>query len=116
MSMMVDNAKVKFPSRPVRKIGNICFFPFLQNNKRFIQVKTYCIISVYKPISLEEVIMAILYAGENVRHNKRAEWGIGKIIAVDKCGTIKVIFEGTKEVSIAKGLKYLIKVEGGGIK
>jgi hypothetical protein len=60
--------------------------------------------------------MAILCEGENVRHNKKAEWGIGKIVAVDRCGTIRVIFEGTKEVSIAKGLKYLTKVDGDGIK
>jgi hypothetical protein len=56
--------------------------------------------------------MAILSEGESVRHNKKAEWGIGKIVAVDKCGTIKVIFEGQREVSIAKGSKYLVKVNG----
>lgn len=55
--------------------------------------------------------MAIFCEGENVRHNKRTEWGIGKIIAVDRCGTIRVIFNGTKEVSIAKGSNYLIKVK-----
>jgi hypothetical protein len=60
--------------------------------------------------------MAILSEGENVRHNKKAEWGIGKIITVDRCGTIKVIFEGKREVSIAKGLKYLTKVDGNGTK
>lgn len=59
---------------------------------------------------------SMLCKGENVRHNKKAEWGIGKIIAVDSCGTIKVIFEGTKEVSIAKGSKYLIKVDANGEK
>lgn len=55
--------------------------------------------------------MAMLCEGENVRHNKKAEWGIGKIIAVDKCGTIRVVFAGTQELSIAKGTKYLIKVD-----
>jgi hypothetical protein len=55
--------------------------------------------------------MAIFYAGETVRHSKRTEWGIGKIIAVDRCGTIRVIFNGTKDVSIAKGSNYLVKVE-----
>ncbi len=55
-------------------------------------------------------MVALLREGESVRHNKMAEWGIGKIIAVDSCGTIKVIFEGTQEVSIAKGSKYLVKV------
>jgi hypothetical protein len=59
---------------------------------------------------------AMLCKGENVRHNKKAEWGIGKIIAVDSCGTIKVIFEGLKEVSIAKGAKFLIKVDENGKK
>ena len=58
--------------------------------------------------------MAILVEGENVRHNKKAEWGVGKIINIDRCGTIKVVFEGTKEVSIAKGVKYLVKVESNG--
>lgn len=52
-----------------------------------------------------------LYEGENVRHKAKAEWGIGKIIDVNSCGTIKVIFEGTKEVSIAHGSKYLVKVD-----
>lgn len=53
---------------------------------------------------------AILRAGENVRHNKKADWGIGKIITVERGGTIRVIFEGNKNVSIAKGSKYLTKV------
>jgi hypothetical protein len=60
--------------------------------------------------------MTILCEGENVRHKKKAEWGIGKIIAVDRCGTIRVVFEGTKDVSIAKGTNYLIKVNKDGIK
>jgi hypothetical protein len=51
-----------------------------------------------------------LYKNERVRHKARAEWGIGKIIAVDTCGTIRVMFEGNKELSIAKGSKYLEKV------
>lgn len=54
---------------------------------------------------------ANLYEGENVRHRARSEWGIGKILEVDTCGTIKVIFEGTKEVSIAQGAKHLIKAD-----
>jgi hypothetical protein len=58
-------------------------------------------------------MIAMLCEGENVRHNKRAEWGIGKITAIDSCGTIKVIFADAKEVSIAKGAKYLIKVFDG---
>lgn len=59
---------------------------------------------------------ANLYEGENVRHKAKAEWGIGKIITVESCGTIKVIFDGTKEVSIAQGAKYLIKVDKSGKK
>ena len=60
--------------------------------------------------------MAIFCEGESVRHNKRAEWGIGKIITVDRCGTIRVVFEGKKDVSIAKGSNFLIKVDGNRIK
>jgi hypothetical protein len=52
-----------------------------------------------------------LYEGENVRHKAKAEWGIGRIIEVNSCGTIKVIFEGIKEVSIAQGSKFLVKVD-----
>lgn len=52
-----------------------------------------------------------LYEGETVRHKAKAEWGLGKIMNVDSCGTIKVLFEGTKEVSIAQGSKFLIKVD-----
>lgn len=52
----------------------------------------------------------ILREGEKVRHNKKADWGIGKIVSVDRCGTIKVVFEGDLRVSIAKGSKYLVKV------
>jgi hypothetical protein len=59
--------------------------------------------------------MAIFYTGESVRHKKRAEWGIGIIIAVDRCGTIRVVFNGKKDVSIAKGANYLIKVKENGI-
>ena len=59
---------------------------------------------------------ANLYEGENVRHKAKAEWGIGKIITVESCGTIKVVFDGTKEVSIAQGAKYLIKVDKSGKK
>lgn len=52
----------------------------------------------------------LLSKGESVRHNKKAEWGIGKITELNSCGTIRVLFEGFKEVSIAKGSKYLVKV------
>lgn len=52
----------------------------------------------------------ILHVGENVRHNKKANWGIGKVITVESCGTVRVIFEGNKNVSIAKAAKYLTKV------
>lgn len=55
----------------------------------------------------------ILHVGENVQHNKKADWGIGKIVTVERCGTIRVIFEGNKNVSIAKGSKYLTKVSQG---
>ena len=60
--------------------------------------------------------MAVFSEGQNVRHNKKAEWGIGKITAVDRCGTITVIFEGSTQVSIAKGSKYLVKVDANGKK
>ena len=50
-----------------------------------------------------------LYEGQNVRHKARAEWGIGKILKVDTCGTIKVLFKETMQVSIAKGANHLIE-------
>ena len=53
----------------------------------------------------------LLSKGESVRHNKRAEWGIGIIKEVDTCGTIRVLFEGYREVSIAKGAKYLVRAK-----
>jgi hypothetical protein len=53
----------------------------------------------------------ILHTGENVRHRKRPEWGIGKIVAINSSGTIRVVFEGNKILSIAKGIDYLIKVD-----
>lgn len=56
------------------------------------------------------VMRTSLRKGESVRHKTRAEWGVGKIISVDKGGTIKVIFEGNKELWIAQGAKYLEKV------
>jgi hypothetical protein len=52
---------------------------------------------------------ALLAAGETVRHKRRKEWGLGKIVNVDRCGTIKVIFEGKKLVSIAKGSNFLTR-------
>lgn len=51
-----------------------------------------------------------LCKGERVRYKERAEWGVGRIIAVDTYGTIKVIFEGYEELWIAQGTKYLEKV------
>lgn len=55
-------------------------------------------------------MIASLHKGENVRHNNKADWGIGKIVSIESCGTIKVIFEGKEQVSIAKGSKYLTRV------
>ena len=59
--------------------------------------------------------MAIFCEGESVRHKNKAEWGIGKIITVDRCGTIRVVFNGNKDVSIAKGSNYLVKVNKDGV-
>ena len=56
-----------------------------------------------------EIIMK-LHEGQNVRHKARDEWGVGKILEVDTCGTIKVLFKETMQVSIAKGANHLIKV------
>jgi hypothetical protein len=56
-----------------------------------------------------KIMSAILSVGENVRHNTKTDWGIGKIVKVEKGGTIRVVFEGNKNVSIAKGVKYLSK-------
>lgn len=55
----------------------------------------------------------ILRVGENVRHNKKSDWGIGKIVTVEKGGTIRVVFEGNKTVSIAKGSNHLTKISQG---
>ncbi len=52
-----------------------------------------------------------LYVGENVRHRVRAKWGIGIITSINRCGTVRVVFEGNKTLSIAKGINYLIKVD-----
>lgn len=58
----------------------------------------------------------LLHPGENVRHRARAEWGIGKITEVNNCGTVGVVFEGKRILSIAKGINYLIKVDQQGNK
>ena len=55
----------------------------------------------------------ILSTGQNVRHNNKADWGIGKIVKIEKGGTIRVVFEGDMKVSIAKGSKYLSKISQG---
>lgn len=55
-------------------------------------------------------MVEILQVGDNVRHNKRANWGVGKVVTVKRGGVIRVIFEGEKNVSIAKGEKFLTKV------
>ena len=52
-----------------------------------------------------------LYKGQKVRHNARAEWGIGKILKVDRCGTIRVLFKKNMQVSIAKGANYLTEAD-----
>ena len=57
-----------------------------------------------------------LKAGDSVRHHARDQWGIGKIISIHSCGTIKVIFEENKILSIAKGKDCLIKVDDQGNK
>lgn len=57
-----------------------------------------------------------LIKGENVLHRKRAEWGVGEIISVNSCGTIQVVFEGNRTLSIAKGINFLVKVDINGKK
>jgi hypothetical protein len=57
-----------------------------------------------------KVVVTNLRKGESVRHKARAEWGLGKIISVDTCGTVRVIFDGKKVLSIAQGGKYLERV------
>lgn len=52
---------------------------------------------------------AVLREGENVRHKTKADWGVGKIISIEKGGTIRVVFEGNNNVSIAQGSKFLTK-------
>ena len=51
-----------------------------------------------------------LQKGEKVRHKAREEWGVGTVVAVESSGTVRVIFEDHKTVSIAKGADYLRKV------
>ncbi len=51
-----------------------------------------------------------LYKGQNVRHKARAEWGIGKVLEVNTCGTIVVLFQETMQLSIAKGANHLVHV------
>ncbi|MFT5700868.1 MAG: hypothetical protein ACI8ZB_003753 [Desulforhopalus sp.] len=51
-----------------------------------------------------------LYEGQNVTHKARAEWGIGKILEVKTCGTVMVLFDETRQVSIAKGANHLVHV------
>lgn len=53
----------------------------------------------------------MLSPGENVRHKARAEWGIGKITTVQTCGTVGVVFEGNRVLSIARGINFLVKVD-----
>ena len=55
------------------------------------------------------IMSVLLTAGESVRHNKRKEWGVGKIVDVDRCGTIRVIFKEKGTVSIARGSDFLTR-------
>lgn len=57
-----------------------------------------------------------LLEGENVRHRVRKEWGVGKITDVNSSGTVRVIFEGDRMLSIAKGINFLVKVDKNGKK
>jgi hypothetical protein len=79
-------------------------------NEVFIQVMSYCIINVSIKKILGATMLAKLVKGEKVRHIKMERWGVGKIVTVHRCGTIRVIFEGHKEVSMPQGSKYLTKV------
>ena len=51
-----------------------------------------------------------LVKGEKVRHNTMKKWGIGKIVTVHNCGTIRVVFEKHEEVSMPQSSKFLTKV------
>lgn len=53
----------------------------------------------------------LLSPGEKVRHKARAEWGVGEITTVHTCGTVGVVFEGNRILSIAKGINFLKKVD-----
>jgi len=48
--------------------------------------------------------------GDTVRHKVKHVWGIGKVVDVQRCGTIQVIFEGERYLSFAKGAQYLVKI------
>lgn len=56
-------------------------------------------------------MLGSLYEGQNVRHKARAEWGVGKILEINTCGTIRVLFKETMQVSIAKGANFLVRVK-----
>lgn len=56
------------------------------------------------------VLTRNLHIGERVRHLARTEWGLGKVVGVDRCGTVRVIFEGNRELSIAKAAQHLKRV------
>lgn len=63
-----------------------------------------------------EAMRNTLHAGENVCHRTRAQWGVGKITSINNCGTVRVVFEGNKVLSIAKGINFLFKVDAKGNK
>lgn len=48
--------------------------------------------------------------GEKVTHKAREQWGVGEVVSVQRCGTIRVIFEGNRPMSIAKGANFLKRV------
>jgi hypothetical protein len=56
------------------------------------------------------IMSVLLTAGETVRHKKRKEWGVGKIVDVNRCGTIRVIFKEKGPVSIARGSDFLTRI------
>jgi hypothetical protein len=59
---------------------------------------------------MEAAMKLNLQKGSKVSHKARKEWGIGTVIGVETCGTVRVIFKDNREMSIAKGANYLKKV------
>jgi hypothetical protein len=51
---------------------------------------------------------------DKVKHKSKAEWGIGRIIAIENSGTAEVSFENFQSVKIAQATRFLLKIDNDG--